>query len=1053
MFEPEPGQQRPPPDRRSQTGGKGAGACYKCGQPGHLSRDCRQGGNEGRNNFFGTASQGAESSAPEVADGGKKGGKGGSKKGGGKGGKDGKDGKGGKKGGKSKKGKTKDGKSWRTPPVTGYRAAGSSELEQDPLAEDAVDHHDDAQESSDDGKEPVKREIDTAGHVEYAAESIKALAEGSYECLICVLPIKSRQAVWDCKRCFKIIHLTCAKAWGKNSQGGFRCPQCSEPYPAVPNKYWCFCRKTKNPADDGYSTPHSCGEKCNRIRGETCPHRCPTLCHPGPCPPCPEMGPVKKCHCGALEFQNKCGEPDEGRSCGNKCLRLLNCGKHYCQKVCHEGACDPCAVRFAQKCYCGQVLVADRICDGSEAMFTDDEEESEEGDSSEEDSGDDIPRTFQCEKKCNKIRDCGKHKCERPCHVGKCPPCHLTPAKVSTCPCGKKPLHLLTKRDRTSCTDPIPCCNAQCGRQDSCEKHPCQLRCHEGDCGPCKAQVSVPCRCGGSNLKLQCSVFEALQGPAKCTRRCGAIKTCGRHKCNEVCCATSKGGEGGNHTCNDMCRKKLECGTHFCEDRCHPGPCQPCRHIVTTELTCRCGDKVLEPPQPCGTKPPLCDLPCTLPYACGHTPTPHECHYGPCPICPVRVEKRCAGDHISMVVTCHVKEPTCGAECGKDLPCGRHKCRERCHGGPCPAPSLAPGLKKGNKAPDPAQSCLGVCGAELACEHTCQLPCHAKDVSHTKLCMVSVDISCKCGRLKKTTECHKYYTQMRASAGKRGGRGMVRPTIPCDDDCAHVNRLEGMREAFGIDKTRESGQAFSNSLTPLTSVVYTQNLWLANQQMPSHIQTVQRSFYDLIIGAYNSKMTPAMNKEKRAVYHALAPYYKLGCTAVDSEPNRSCEITKNAMSAIPKPLLSEWKEDPLELAQSGKEYVVAFMQTDDCRHCVAFLTREKPAFSWRLFSDHQAITASRSEAAATRVVQGASRRVRPATSSEPGPSAPNPAAAAPTASNNAGAAVWGNFLQTQRKKDDKAPPAGVQLSANKCRGYRRCELTGLLAFDECAILD
>ena len=46
--------------------------------------------------------------------------------------------------------------------------------------------------------------------------------------------------------------------------------------------------------------------------------------------------------------------------------------------------------------------------------------------------------------------------------------------------------------------------------------------------------------------------------------------------------------------CEDTCGKLLECGSHYCHRRCHFGPCETCRQIVTKK--CRCGKRSKEIP-------------------------------------------------------------------------------------------------------------------------------------------------------------------------------------------------------------------------------------------------------------------------------------------------------------------------------------------------------------------------------------------------------------------------------------------------------------------------
>ena len=95
---------------------------------------------------------------------------------------------------------------------------------------------------------------------------------------------------------------------------------------------------------------------------------------------------------------------------------------------------------------------------------------------------------YTCENLCEKSRDCEQHQCEEPCHPGDCLPCLLTPARVTTCPCGQTPLEKLYERDgvapRTSCLDPVPTCGMTCSAKLPCgppaNPHTCTAVCHSG---------------------------------------------------------------------------------------------------------------------------------------------------------------------------------------------------------------------------------------------------------------------------------------------------------------------------------------------------------------------------------------------------------------------------------------------------------------------------------------------------------------------------------------------------------------------------------------------
>ena len=94
--------------------------------------------------------------------------------------------------------------------------------------------------------------------------------------------------------------------------------------------------------------PHSCGEVCGRALAVTtdsvCPHTCLDLCHPGPCEPC-QASLRKTCPCGALTRLTRC---DTALLCGGDCGKLLNCGRHACTALCHEGPCQDCQLTVEQ---------------------------------------------------------------------------------------------------------------------------------------------------------------------------------------------------------------------------------------------------------------------------------------------------------------------------------------------------------------------------------------------------------------------------------------------------------------------------------------------------------------------------------------------------------------------------------------------------------------------------------------------------------------------------------------------------------------------------------
>ena len=218
--------------------------------------------------------------------------------------------------------------------------------------------------------------------------------------------------------CWNTFHLNCIKSWAEKSvkelekawqnrgesgkKGDWRCPGCQAKREVVPTGYWyashrskrtriliylfifsirCFCNSTPDPKPPRLATPHSCGGPCSRVRETGCGHACPLLCHPGPCPPCqvtlqlPCPCPrhqIVALRCGddSLSGKGK-GKEDSGArenvvSCGNVCGRMLDCGKHSCERACHTRACDACELMEDVKCYCGRSRKTVRCGEGKE---------------------------------------------------------------------------------------------------------------------------------------------------------------------------------------------------------------------------------------------------------------------------------------------------------------------------------------------------------------------------------------------------------------------------------------------------------------------------------------------------------------------------------------------------------------------------------------------------------------------------------------------------------------------------------------------------------------
>ena len=134
---------------------------------------------------------------------------------------------------------------------------------------------------------------------------------------------------------------TCRK---KAPCGVHECGQLCHPGPCPPcanigvDPLYCRCRRSvvDPPVPCGTRTP-KCNHPC--IVPRPCGHRPNHNCHPDdPCPPCTEAVP-KHCasHDTRMPFNQPCYLPYV--SCGRKCHKALTCCGKACEMTCHAGEC------------------------------------------------------------------------------------------------------------------------------------------------------------------------------------------------------------------------------------------------------------------------------------------------------------------------------------------------------------------------------------------------------------------------------------------------------------------------------------------------------------------------------------------------------------------------------------------------------------------------------------------------------------------------------------------------------------------------------------------
>ncbi|CAN6877972.1 unnamed protein product, partial [Brassica oleracea] len=740
------------------------------------------------------------------------------------------------------------------------------------------------------------------------------LVKSSIECMICYDKVGRAANIWSCSSCYSIFHMHCIKKWAraptsidllaeKNQGDNWRCPGCQSVQLTSSREicYRCFCGKRKDPPSDPYLTPHSCGEPCGKplekefaaatettTSEDLCPHICVLQCHPGPCPPCKAFAPPRSCPCGKKTVHTRCSERRSLLVCGQRCEKLLNCGRHQCEKTCHVGPCDPCQVLINATCFCKK-KVETVICGD---MNVKGELKVEDG-------------VYSCNLNCGKPLGCGNHFCSEVCHPGPCGDCDLLPSRVKTCYCGKTRLE---EQTRQSCLDPIPSCSNLCSKLLPCGLHTCNEVCHSGDCPPCLVQVNQKCRCGSTSRTVECYITTSSETDKfVCSKPCGRKKNCGRHRCSERCCPllnakkNDLSGDWDEHVCQLPCGKKLRCGQHSCESLCHSGHCPPCLEMIFTDLTCACGNTSIPPPLPCGTPIPSCQLPCSIPQPCGHSAT-HGCHFGDCPPCSAPVEKKCVGGHVVLRnIPCGLKDIRCNKICGKTRRCGMHACARTCHPEACDTYNESEaGLRV---------TCGQTCSAPRRdCRHTCAALCHPSQPCPDTRCEFPVTITCSCGRITATVPCdavegstsnlsvdsiyeasvlQKLPTSLQPVESNGSRIPLGQRKLSCDDECAKLERKRVLQDAFDITPPNLDSLHFSENaaMTEIISDIYRRD--------PKWVLAVEERFKYLVLGKARGSTSTLkvhvfcpMQKDKRDTVRLLAERWKLAVSNAGWEPKR-----------------------------------------------------------------------------------------------------------------------------------------------------------------------
>ncbi|XP_050350709.1 NFX1-type zinc finger-containing protein 1-like [Nymphalis io] len=319
--------------------------------------------------------------------------------------------------------------------------------------------------------------------------------------------------------------------------------------------------------------------------------------------------------------------------------------------------------------------------------------------------------TIVCPLKCERIICELKHVCPLMCKK-KCEPCKQIMTKTLPCGHSKEVFCYLNPQDpKIKCLTSVSVKLPKCGHEvyKSCYMDPLKMSCPV----PCGLLVE---RCGHA-----------------CTRSCHVQDDPDheRYKCTKPCVKANKG-----------CTMELEgdLGDHQCRKKCHE-PCDDCNiEVLKKRSSCKHKERI-KCSENVDMKP--CRKKCARIMSCGHF-CMKKC-FENCGDCKIKVKKTIleCGHEEELECSVAATRALCGQKCGRLLRCG-HRCQQRCRDdcdaalctevvphdfdSPCghkvQLPCNVYSAENGSPSHESLlKHCRAVCGAELACEHTCTGDC------------------------------------------------------------------------------------------------------------------------------------------------------------------------------------------------------------------------------------------------------------------------------------------------------------------------------------------
>ncbi|KAI3381247.1 hypothetical protein SNEBB_002079 [Seison nebaliae] len=501
-----------------------------------------------------------------------------------------------------------------------------------------------------------------------------------------------------------------------------------------------ICKKTKN------CGIHECGGRCE--------HECTLICEKN-----------RSCACGQTEYvNNKC--MDRIPLCTKRCNNFLDCSIHQCQLICHYGDCKKCMVKVKKRCRCGKW---EKLVDCS-------------------------TKEYFCENRCNKLLDCGRHKCKEKCCLHE--------------------------------NDELAVCRNRCNQYLSCNKHYCKELCHAGNCGLCEKRIPVKCSCGKTIISIPCTndrkknrqlALERINCPFPCERRVRCdhekritdqINLPGIHRCHpeNVEC----------ESCQLICNKKYENCKHSCNSQCHSPiinqklslfqvkrtSCPPCTQLVT-EL---CSKHLTPVEMSCSDSLSLrglganCQMVCQSLLSCSIHYCQRKCHNDGCGECRKKCSRKRQCIHLCQLNNCHRGDcPPCTTRVRTTCFCKRKKLNLICK-------DLSEDVRlfvESGRSSDLSEEndeifrCRRTCLKLLECGHQCTRNCHKDDCNQLVGCKRDVVVTCPCGNLKEKIKCNDLSPETKMLF-KRTKKEPI--TLQCSPFC---KKVEEEKERIQLEKNEK----------------------------------------------------------------------------------------------------------------------------------------------------------------------------------------------------------------------------------------------------------